>query len=74
MIDFQLDRWMDFQLSEGRSKKDVDEHRKRFGVKYFPIKLSEHLKLLDSAGFRIAGIFWLSYMQAGFFCIKKRLK
>ena len=74
VIDFQLDRWMDFQLSEGRSKKDAAGHRKRFGVKYFPIKVSEHLKLLDSIGFRIAEIFWLSYMQAGFFCIKKRLK
>ena len=73
-IDFQLDRWMDFQLLEGRSKKDAAGHRKRFGVKYFPIKVSEHLKLLDSIGFRIAEIFWLSYMQAGFFCIKKRLK
>src|SRR4030065_578092 len=73
-IDFQLDRWMDFQLLEGRSKKDAAGHRKRFGVKYFPIKVSDHLKLFKSAGFRIAEIFWLSYMQAGFFCIKKRLK
>lgn len=74
MIDFMLDRWMDFQLSEGRSKEEVTEHRKRFGSKYFPIKVSEHLKLLKSAGFRIVEIFWLSNLQAGFFCIKKRLK
>src|SRR4030042_4978070 len=70
ILDFQLDRWMNFQLSEGRSKKDVAEHRKRFGVKYFPIKVSEHLELLNSIGFRIVEIFWLSYLQAGFFCIK----
>jgi len=70
IINSQLNRWMNFQLSEGRSKKDVAEHRKRFNVKYFPIKVSEHLKLLDSAGFRIVEIFWLSYLQAGFFCIK----
>jgi len=70
VIDFQLDRWMNFQLLEGRSKKDVAGHRKRFGVKYFPIKVSEHLELLNSAGFRIVEVFWLSYLQAGFFCIK----
>src|SRR4030042_1015531 len=70
MIDLQLDRWMSFQLTKGRSKKEVAEHRKRFGVKYFPIKVSEHLKLLDSAGFREMEIFWLSYLQAGFICIK----
>jgi len=70
IIDSQLDRWMNFQLSEGRSNEEVAEHRKRFGVKYFPIKVNKHLKLLNSAGFRIVEIFWLSYLQAGFFCIK----
>ncbi len=70
MIDFQLDRWMNFQLLEGRSEREVTEHKKRFGVKYFPIKVGEHLKLLNSSGFRVVEIFWLSYLQAGFFCIK----
>jgi tRNA (cmo5U34)-methyltransferase len=70
MIDSQLDRWMNFQLLQGRIEKEVVEHRKRFGVKYFPIKVSEHLEVLDSAGFRIVEIFWLSYLQAGFFCMK----
>lgn len=69
-LDFQLDRWMNFQLLEGRSKRVVSEHRKRFGVKYFPIKISEHLELLNSIGFKIVELFWLSYLQAGFFCIK----
>ncbi len=69
-LDFQLDRWMNFQLREGKSKKGVSDHRKRFGVKYFPIKVSEHLKLLNTVGFRIVEILWLSYLQAGFFCIK----
>ncbi len=70
MIGLQLDRWMSFQLAKGRSKKEVAEHRKRFGIKYFPIKVSEHLKLLNSAGFRVMEIFWLSHLQAGFFGIK----
>lgn len=70
MIDYQLDRWMNFQLLEGRSKKEVSEHKKRFQTKYFPIKVCEHFKLLKFTGFKIVEIFWLSYMQAGFFCIK----
>lgn len=69
-LSIQLERWMNFQLLEGRSRKDVSAHRKRFGVKYFPIKVSEHLKLLNSIGFRTAEILWISYLQAGFFCIK----
>ena len=70
VLDFQLDRWMNFQLLKGRSKKAVAGHRKRFGVKYFPIRVSEHLELLNSIGFRVVEILWLSYLQAGFFCIK----
>ena len=70
VLNFQLDRWMNFQLSKGRSKESVAEHRKRFDVKYFPIRISEHLELLNSVGFKVVELFWLSYMQAGFFCIK----
>ncbi len=69
-LNIQLERWMNFQLIKGRSRKDVNAHRKRFGVKYFPIKVSEHFKLLNSIGFRTVEILWLSYLQAGFFCIK----
>jgi tRNA (cmo5U34)-methyltransferase len=70
VLDYQLDRWMNFQLLKGRSREDVNAHRKRFGVKYFPIKVRKHLELLDSTGFRAVEILWLSYLQAGFFCIK----
>ena len=69
VLDYQLDRWMNFQLLEGRSRKDVSDHRKRFEVEYFPIRVSEHLKLLGSVGFSAVEILWLSYLQAGFFCI-----
>lgn len=70
VLDIQLERWMNFQLLEGRSEKEVNAHRKRFGVKYFPIKVSEHLSLLYSTGFKIVETLWLSYLQAGFFCLK----
>jgi tRNA (cmo5U34)-methyltransferase len=70
VLDFQLDRWMNYQLLKGKSRADVKVHKKRFGVKYFPIRVSEHLKLLNSIGFRAVEILWLSYLQAGFFCIK----
>lgn len=42
----------------------------RFKHKYFPITIGEHLNLLKRVGFRVAELFWLSYMQAGFYAIK----
>lgn len=70
VLDYQLDRWMGFQLREGRSRDIVAGHRKRFDVNYFPIKVNEHIALLEYTGFRIVELFWLSYLQAGFFCVK----
>jgi tRNA (cmo5U34)-methyltransferase len=50
--------------------KTVEMHLNRFDVEYFPIKIDEHISLLNSSGFRVVEIFWRSYMQAGFYCIK----
>ncbi len=50
--------------------KPVEDHLKRFDTEYFPIKTSEHMLLLKEAGFRVVEMFWMSYMQAGFYCIK----
>lgn len=65
-----LDRWGNHQLEHGRPPSEVEAHRKRFKTGYFPITIDEHLRLLGAAGFRTAGMFWLSCMQAGFFAIK----
>jgi tRNA (cmo5U34)-methyltransferase len=61
-------------LKEGgvyiRTEEEIEEHLKRFDTEYFPITIEEHLKLLRETGFRTVELFWYSYMQAGFYCIK----
>jgi tRNA (cmo5U34)-methyltransferase len=39
-------------------------------LEYFPITVEEHLDLLRNCGFGAVEMFWYSYMQAGFYCIK----
>jgi tRNA (cmo5U34)-methyltransferase len=70
VVELNLKRWGKFQMSQGRSIADVEEHLKRFNNVYFPITVSEHLNLLNSCGFQSADIFWYSQMQAGFYAIK----
>ena len=62
--------WKKFQISNGKTVKDAENHIKRFGLEYFPITVEEHLSLLRKIGFSVVEIFWYSYMQAGFYCIK----
>jgi tRNA (cmo5U34)-methyltransferase len=69
-IKLDLQRWHQFQLSQGRTKAAADEHVARFGKAYFPITVKEHLGILQDCGFRVSELFWYSYMQAGFYAIK----
>jgi tRNA (cmo5U34)-methyltransferase len=62
--------WKRFQISKGKTVEEAENHIKRFGVEYFPITIEEHLSLLRKIGFSVVEIFWYSYMQAGFYCIK----
>ncbi len=62
--------WRKFQISRGKTVADAENHIKRFGVEYFPITVEEHLSLLRKSGFSVVEMFWYSYMQAGFYCIK----
>jgi len=62
--------WGSFQSAHGRSEEEIQKHLERFDTEYFPITVEEHLKLLRETGFRTVELFWYSYMQAGFFCIK----
>jgi len=62
--------WRKFQISRGKTVVDADNHIKRFGVEYFPITVEDHLSLLRKSGFSAVEMFWYSYMQAGFYCIK----
>ncbi|MDK2825532.1 tRNA (cmo5U34)-methyltransferase [Methanolobus vulcani] len=62
--------WADFQRVHKRTEEEIEIHLERFGTEYFPITVEEHLKLLRETGFRTVELFWYSYMQAGFYCIK----
>ena len=62
--------WGEFQSDRGRNEEEIEIHLERFGTEYFPINVEEHLELLRKTGFRTVELFWYSYMQAGFYCIK----
>ena len=62
--------WKTFQISKGKAVEEAQNHIKRFDVEYFPITIEEHLSLLREAGFSVVEMFWYSYMQAGFYCVK----
>jgi tRNA (cmo5U34)-methyltransferase len=62
--------WSDYQRSKGKDAETVKDHMKRFDSEYFPITVEEHLKLLKACGFQTVELFWYTYMQAGFYCIK----
>jgi tRNA (cmo5U34)-methyltransferase len=62
--------WRIFQLASGKTEAEVENHIGRFGVEYYPITVEEHLALLRDCGFKVVELFWYSYMQAGFFCIR----
>lgn len=68
--EIMLDRVAAFGLKAGRAPEAVISHRARYGTEFFPLNISEHLKLLNDTGFRTAEIFWHSYMQSGFYAIK----
>jgi len=69
-LDTGLRRWVDFQISKGKSREDAEKHGARFDNEYFPITIQEHLDLLWETGFSVVEILWASYMQAGFYAIK----
>lgn len=60
-----LERWKQFQIASGKTEQEADLHIKRYGQSYFPISISESVRLLKGCGFRMMEILWVSYMQAG---------
>jgi tRNA (cmo5U34)-methyltransferase len=62
--------WSNFQLVHGRNEEEIGKHLERFDTEYFPLTVEEHLELLRKTGFGTVELFWYSYMQAGFYCIK----
>lgn len=68
--DLFLERWKLYQLSQGRSEEECDNHIARYGKKYFPITIIESMEILNQSGFRCVEIIWLSNMQVGIMGIK----
>ena len=64
------ENWKRFQMHKGKDEKETLKHLERFGEEYFPITIEEHLKLYRNCGFKAVEIYWYSYMQAGFYCVK----
>ena len=65
----QRTRQASFLRAQGRSDAEVATHLAREGTKFFPIRPSEHIALLSTAGFRTVEMIWRSYGQAGFLAI-----
>jgi tRNA (cmo5U34)-methyltransferase len=65
-----LENWKRFQMTQGKTEEQAQKHTERFGKEYFPLTIEEHIKLYRNCGFKAVEIFWASYMQAGFYCIK----
>jgi tRNA (cmo5U34)-methyltransferase len=65
-----LSYWSAFQRKAGRTEREVQDHMRRFDHEYFPITVTGHLQCYHDAGFSVAEILWLSYLQAVFWCTK----
>jgi tRNA (cmo5U34)-methyltransferase len=68
----QRRRWAAFQHSQGRDQATVDLHLAREGTKFFPLRESEHLTLLQRVGFTTVETIWRAHSQAGFLAIAPR--
>lgn len=65
-----LERWKLYQLSQGKDIAECNGHIGRYGKEYFPISISEHLRILEQCGFENVEIIWVSNMQVGLLGIK----
>lgn len=68
--DIVLKRIENFGINAGRSPEEAANHTSRYNTEYFPITVSDHLELLKKTGFSSSEIFWLSYLQSGYYAVK----
>jgi tRNA (cmo5U34)-methyltransferase len=69
--ELQRSRWAAWLRSKGRSEQAVMAHAAREGTQYFPLRPSEHVALLQRAGFSTVETIWRAYGQAGFLAISE---
>jgi tRNA (cmo5U34)-methyltransferase len=67
----QRRRWAAWQREQGRDEPNVQAHLAREGTKFFPIRASQHLRLLSDTGFELVELVWRSQGQAGFAARKR---
>lgn len=65
-----LEKWKRYQIKQGKSLEECENHVKRYGKDYFPISISENIELMRNCGFKAVEILWLSNMQVGLWGIK----
>jgi len=65
-----LEKWRNYQISQGKSPEESEKHIQRYGKDYFPITLTEHMELMQECGFKVVEILWLSNMQVGIWGMK----
>lgn len=70
MLEFELERWKRYQMDNGKTQEEADNHIKRCGKNYYPITVKQHIDLLKQVGFKQVYVFWKSYMQMGIIGIK----
>jgi tRNA (cmo5U34)-methyltransferase len=63
--ELQRRRWAAWQRAAGRDQAAVDAQLAREGTKFFPIRVSEHVALLQRQGFESVEVVWRAYGQAG---------
>lgn len=65
-----LKRWKQYQVQQGKTEEECENHILRYGKDYFPISVEEHKRLIKECGFKTVELLWCSYMQAGLIGIK----
>ena len=65
-----LNKWKEYQMKQGKTSLESNNHINRYNRDYFPITITEHLELFHNCGFRAAEILWVSNMQVGIWGIK----
>ena len=65
-----MKRWKNYQYKNGKSEEECQNHILRYNTEYFPIPITEQIRVLQKCGFENVEIFWCSYMQVGILGIK----
>jgi tRNA (cmo5U34)-methyltransferase len=63
--ELQQRRWSAWLRAAGRDEGAITAQLAREGTKFFPLRVSEHIALLERVGFATVEVIWRAYGQAG---------